>query len=136
MTDFHACFAALQEIIRLADDASNLTEIKEVANGILADAGVAERAAYDDVPSDLKPFKGKQLLVARVPLEIVFSEEDVELADSDRENEPKATDEQVRDYIGGPAIVCDFNTEDHDQLTGAAIQSISLKLALLKLYRL
>jgi hypothetical protein len=122
-TDFHAAITAFRQIIKLADDPRNLTEIKQVAHQILLDAGAAERKTFNPVPEELRGLTDK--LVIRVPMEIIFSEGNTEL--EEREDEEKATDEQIAEYLNSGAIICDWNTEDYDQLTGASIESMSLK---------
>lgn len=87
------------------------------------------------LPENLVPFKGKHLLVVRVPLEIVFSQDPVELEGEEREAEPKATEDQIREYIESGAVICDVNLEDHSQMTGAIFNSMALKMNDLKVYR-
>ena len=58
-------------------------------------------------------------ITVSVPTKIFFDVDPEELADCERENEPPPTDQQIIDYVIGPAFVVQVDTESHPELSGA-----------------
>ena len=77
----------------------------------------------------------KSRIVVTIPVEIQFLHDPEELADSERENEPAPTDEQIIEYVKGPAFLVDVDRESYGELGGVTFECSGLHIAGIKIER-
>ena len=79
---------------------------------------------------------GKFNITVTIPTKIFFTVDPGELAEVEREDEPPPTDQQIIDYVNGPAFVVEVDTESHAELGGAIFGGTSIHLTGIKIERI
>lgn len=125
---------AVKHIIKRAGEGSKLHLLALYLDGRCHTDKVWVHASLIEGSGNPAP-AGKFNITVTIPTKIFFTVDPGELAEVEREDESPPTDQQIIDYVNGPALVLEVDTESHAELGGAIFGGTSIHLPGIKIER-